>query len=99
MQNVQAPAANGWRVLLGQALRCGNQFFPQVGLGHQQARRQILLDRLPGRLRFRRGHTLLEYGQAQGVSQFNAMKAGELDRKGICPTPGIRLRRIGVCDV
>jgi hypothetical protein len=86
-------------VMFGQAFRLPDQFPPQIGLGHRQARRQILLNLLPGRQRFGGGQALLEYGKAQRVSEFNAMETSETNGNGICLAPGIRPGRVGVRDV
>jgi hypothetical protein len=54
---------------------------------------------MPGRQRLCGSQALLEYGKAQGVSEFNAMEASETKGNGICLPPGIRPGRVGVRDV
>ena len=99
VQNVQGPGANHLGVVFRQVLRFPNQFPPQVGLGHQQARRQVLLDLLPSRQRLRGSHSLLEYGKAQRISELNAMEASETNGNRICLPPRIRPGGVGVRDV
>lgn len=76
--------------MLRQTLRFPNQFFPQVGFGHQQARCQVLLNLLLGGQRFRGSQALLEYSKAQRISEFKAMETREIQGNGIGLTPGIR---------
>ena len=78
MQNVQIPAAQRRRVLFRQAIGFLNKLFPQVGLGHQQARGQVLFDLQPRGQRLRLSQTLLKPSKPKRVSEFTAMKACEL---------------------
>lgn len=90
VQNVEAPAADAGRVMLSQILGFPLESAPQIGLRHQQTRRQILLVFLPSRDGVRSGQALLKYGEAQGVAEFEPMKAGEIERDGVRLTQSVR---------
>lgn len=93
MQNVQTPTANRRRVLRCEALCLRDQPFPQIWHWHQQSRGEILLHVLPRRLCFCGCQALLEYREAQRISEFDAVDAGEINGSGIGLPPRIRLGR------
>jgi len=99
MQNVQAAGANRWCLMFRQVLSFPKKLSPHGNSGHQNARRQVLLNPLPGGLTFCRGQSLLKYGEAHRVSKFQAMKPGELQRGRIFLTPSVGSGRVGVRDI
>ena len=99
VQKVQCTTSDDWSVVLCHCLCFANQSSPQVGCGYQRARRQVLLDLLPSGQRFRGSQALLKHSKTQRVSEFDAMEAGEIERNGVCLTPRICFRRVGVSNV
>ena len=87
--NVETAGAKRRCVVRRQRFRFWNELGPQVWLRHQNTSLQILLNLCPRSLCFIGRQPLLKHGQAQRVSEFNAVKAGEINREWIRLSPRI----------
>ncbi len=76
MQDIQRPAANGWRVVCGDGFRFTENTMPQAAAGNQQPGGNVVFHFLPGGLNLNRRQPLLKPGQIQRVPQFEAVKRG-----------------------
>ena len=96
MENVEAAGAKRRCVVRGQRFRFWNELGPQVRFRHQNTGLQILLNLCPRSLCFIGRQPLLKHGQAQRVSEFNAVEVGEINREWICLPPRICSGRIRI---